>query len=225
MTIHTTFYIDTVGEEWSPDQSIQSKTLNSRQNLKKLPEYLTASALSFDAADQRPLQVFFQDEARFSRINIPIACWAPKSQRPTVSKEVVRQYLYAYYAVNPVSCHIFSILAPNCDTETMYLYLDQFSEEYKDYRNIVIMDKASCHTSNCLKSFNNIRFIFLPPYSPELNPSEHLWAAIRDFKLRNNNFGSLDDVQDALVYSFQYLESNKEMVSKLTYFKWMILDI
>ena len=142
-----------------------------------------------------------------------------QGERPSVSKQVVRQYLYAYSAVNPVSGDIFSILAPNCDTETMSLYMDQFSNEYKDYRNIVIMDKAGWHTTNGLKSFDNVRYIFLPPYSPELNPAEHLWSAIRDYKFRDKSFGSLDEVQDALVDSFLYLDSNKDMVSKLTYIK------
>ena len=107
----------------------------------------------------------------------------------------------------------------------MSLYMDQFSKEYKDYRNIVIMDKAGWHTTNYLKSFNNIRYIFLPPYSPELNPAEHLWSAIRDLKFRNKSFESLDEVQDALVDSFLYLDRNKDMVSKLTYFKWMHLEL
>jgi len=42
----------------------------------------------------------------------------------------------------------------------------------------------------------------------------HFWAGIRDFKFRNTSFGSLDEVQDAHVDSFQYLDNNKDMVSK-----------
>lgn len=107
----------------------------------------------------------------------------------------------------------------------MSLFMEQFSIEYKDYRNILIMDKAGWHTTSYLKSFDNVRTVFLPPYSPELNPAEHLWAAIRDLKFRNITYGSMDEVQNALIDSFEYLDNNKDMVSKLTYFKWMNLDI
>lgn len=86
------------------------------------------------------------------------------------------------------------------------------------------MDKAGWHTTSDLKRFDNIRLIFLPPYSPELNPTEHLWAKIRDMKFRNIAYASLDDVQKALIDSFSYLDSNRDMVSKLTYFKWLKLD-
>ena len=126
--------------------------------------------------------------------------------------------------MNPKSGDIFSILAPNCDTETMSLFMRELSEEYHRYRNIIIMDKAGWHTTNDLKRFDNIRLIFLPPYSPELNPTEHLWAKIRDMKFRNTAYASLDDVQKALIESFSYLDNNKDMVSKLTYFKWLTLD-
>lgn len=103
--------------------------------------------------------------------------------------------------------------------------MQELSEEYRDHRNIIIMDKAGWHTTNDLQRFDNIRLIFLPPYSPELNPTEHLWAKSRGLKFRNTAYASLDDVQKALIVSFSYLDSNKEMVSKLTHFKWLYLDI
>jgi len=103
--------------------------------------------------------------------------------------------------------------------------MEQFSKEYKNFRNIVIMDKAGWHTTNYLKNFDNVRLVFLPPYSPELNPAEHLWATIRDLKFRNTTYGSMDEVQKALINSFEFLDKNKDMVSRLTYYKWMNLDI
>ena len=43
----------------------------------------------------------FQDEARFGRINDPKRCWSPKRTRPTVGKQIIREYTYAYGAVSP----------------------------------------------------------------------------------------------------------------------------
>jgi len=45
----------------------------------------------------------FMDEARFGRINRPVACWAPGGVRPTVDCQVVREYLYAYSAICPTT--------------------------------------------------------------------------------------------------------------------------
>jgi hypothetical protein len=58
-----------------------------------------------------------------------------------------------------------------------------------------------------------------------LNPTELLWAKIRDRKFRNRTFDSMNEVMNALIECFEYLDENKEMVSKLTYFKWLNLDV
>lgn len=62
---------------------------------------------------------------------------------------------------------------------------------------VIIMDNASFHRKSQLNEIaenNDIRLIFLPPYSPELNPIEKLWANMKMF-LRNflHKFDSLDD--------------------------------
>ena len=36
----------------------------------------------------------FQDEARFGRINDPKRCWSPKRTRPTVGKQIIREYTF-----------------------------------------------------------------------------------------------------------------------------------
>ena len=93
------------------------------------------------------------------------------------------------------------------------------------FRNVVIMDRAGWHTTNNLKSIPNIRFIFLPAYSPELNPTEHLWNYIRNAKFRNSLFENLDDVQEALIKSYEELDKQKDMVASMTHFKWLNLSV
>lgn len=107
----------------------------------------------------------------------------------------------------------------------MAAFLKVLSKEYGKFRNIVIMDRAGWHTTNRLKSFPNIRFIYLPPYSPELNPTEHLWNYIRNAKFRNSLFENLDDVQEALITSYEELDKQKDMVASMTHFKWLNLSI
>jgi transposase len=45
------------------------------------------------------------------------------------------------------------------------------------------MDKAGWHTSGDLVAPKNLSLVFLPPYSPELNPIERLWLHLRDNRL------------------------------------------
>ena len=43
----------------------------------------------------------FEDEAGFGRINKPKRCWCPKGQRPSVPCHHIREYRYAFGAVEP----------------------------------------------------------------------------------------------------------------------------
>lgn len=65
----------------------------------------------------------------------------------------------------------------------------QIPEEFK----IIVLDNGAFHKAKSLVIPDNIALIFLPPYSPELNPAENMWAKFkRDFT--NRLFKSLDDL-------------------------------
>jgi len=102
----------------------------------------------------------------------------------------------------------------------MEIFLDHFSEYNKDYRNILIMDNASWHTTKNLKQYNNIRCLFLPPYSPELNPAEHLWEYIRENYFHNKIWNSIKGVCDQLVTAFRDIAKIPKKIISMTKFKW-----
>jgi len=63
----------------------------------------------------------------------------------------------------------------------------------------MISDNAGWHVSSGLIIPGNIVFLYLPPYSPQLNPVEYLWDYIREKKEFNNRiFNSIEEVIDSL---------------------------
>lgn len=182
---------------------------------------MDTALLSFSSDDKRPVKILFQDEARFGRINEPVKCWAPKGLRPIVNKQFIREYIYVYATVCPMSGEVFSLILPVCNTEAMSLFIDELSAYYKDFRVIVFMDKAGWHTSNELVIAENVRKLHLPPYSPELNPAEHLWEHIRENYFRNQMSDSLDNLEIKLMNVLNEVEADNETIKKLTNFKWL----
>ena len=69
---------------------------------------------------------------------------------------------------------------PFCNTEAMNALLEETSVSFPHYRIIMIMDYAGWHTTKKLKLPENtsISILSLPPYSPELNLTEHIWDYI-----------------------------------------------
>ena len=83
------------------------------------------------------------------------------------------------------------------NTDCFQCFPDGFSETFSDSMNIFIIDNAWIHKAERLIIPENIRLIFLPPYSPELNPVERLWAYLRSHYLSNRAYKHYDDLLTA----------------------------
>ena len=186
-----------------------------------MPELIKKVTSTFDGHDTRPIKLWAQDEARFGRMNNPKKCWAPLQLRPTVHLQRIRQYLYVFSATSPETGEAYSLILPLCNTDAMGAFLESFSQHYNNYKNIIIVDQASWHTTKKLPQFYNIRFIFLPPGSPELNPAEHLWEHIREKYLGNRIFDSLDQLEDELVNIIATIHTEQGIIKNLTGFHWI----
>lgn len=183
---------------------------------------MAAAELKFNKEDTRPLKLFFEDEGRFGRSNIISRCWSPKGYRSTVQKQIVRQYTYAYASVCPETGENHSLVLSGSSTDVMNYYVNDLSEYYKHYRIILCTDNAGWHKSSGLEVPENIVFLYLPPYSPQLNPVEHLWDYIRERKGFNNIiFNSIDDVIDTLSDALKEIGDEKEIIKSLCNYHWL----
>ena len=80
---------------------------------------------------------------------------------------------------------------PNVNTDCFNIYLQKLSEFYKNTKINLVLDGAGWHKSKTLKIPENINLIFLPPYSPELNPVEKFWQYVKRHTIKNKFFDSL----------------------------------
>jgi hypothetical protein len=62
----------------------------------------------------------------------------------------------------------------------------------------------------------------LPPYSPQLNPVEHLLEDIREKWFPNLVFDSLRAVEDRLVEALATLENDPQRVTQVAGFDWIV---
>jgi hypothetical protein len=174
------------------------------------------------AKRQRRVRLMFQDEGRFGLLGTPRRCWAPRGVRPIVGARLERKYLYAFAAVSPHDGTLDSLILPWVNAETMSWFLAEVAKRHPDEFIVMVMDQAGWHIAGELKVPANIRLVLLPPYSPELNPAEHLWEALREDWFANTVFPDLDAVQDALETGLVTLESDPNRVRRMTGFDWII---
>ena len=185
------------------------------QNFAKLVEQAIATR---DPEDERPVLNMAQDEACFGRISEVRRSWAPKPLRPLIPRHSVREYTYAYAAVAPKEGKMTSLILPSADTAMMNIFLKHVSCTFSDYFIVMQVDQAGWHSAKDLIVPENIRLIFQPAYSPELNPVEHLWDEIREKAFHNRFFLSLDAVIATLCDQLVRFEENSKLLHSMTYF-------
>ena len=144
-------------------------------------------------------RIFFFDEARLGTHSNIGHGWFQKGTRSTVAVKLGFQNFYLYTAASPSSGESFSLILPNVGTECMNIYLQELSKEFPDDKIVLIMDGAGWHKSKSLNIPDNIDIIYLPPYSPELNPVERLWLYIKRSTLRNKIYDKLSDLESAII--------------------------
>src|SRR5512145_3496785 len=69
---------------------------------------------------------------------------------------------------------------------------------------------------------DNVTLLYLPPYSPELNPKENLWDEIREKIFKNYALKSMDAVRAKLKQAVLYMERNPKMVRSITSFPYIV---
>ena len=162
----------------------------------------------------------FQDEAGFGRINKPKYCWCEKGIRPSVPCHHIREYRYAYGAVEPVTGDGYFLVMPYCNSVCMSIFLKQLSEKYANDVILLCCDGAAWHKSAELELPGNIVLFHIPPYTPEMNPIEQIWKEIRKRGFCNEIFATLEKVVDRLCDVICSLSN--ETISSITGRNWII---
>jgi transposase len=188
--------------------------------LKKWPNIQTQAKQHAEKVG-KPLKIFFQDEARFGRINRPQKCWAPLGIRPNVPAQIIREYTYVYGAIAPADGESCYLILPAMNGQCMTIFLQELSRRYANYFLLLVYDGAPCHSLGALNVPENMMIITLPPYSPNLNPVENNWDDMREKFFHNIVFDSMQAVEDQLVRACNYYEANPQIVYSISAWDWI----
>lgn len=142
--------------------------------------------------------LLFFDESRFGTHSKIGYGWFKRGTRTTVKVGINRENFYLYSAVDTSNGDNFSIILPSVNTNNMNVFLLELSKLYPTDTLVLIMDGAGWHKSRSLKVPNNIKIIYLPPYSPELNPVEKLWLYIKSKLLVNKLYECINALEAIL---------------------------
>jgi transposase len=120
--------------------------------------------------------------------------------KPVCRYEHQSENTWLFGTFSPVNGSHFLLELPYCNSDMFQLFLNEFSKHDEQEFKIMILDNGAFHHAKRLKIPSNIALVFLPPYSPELNPAEKVWWMIKR-ELKMKHFQSLRHLQDELALS------------------------
>lgn len=172
-----------------------------------------------DAHPDQAVEVWFQDEARIGQQGTLTHVWALRNSRPDRVRQTEYQWVYLWAAVNPATGESLALLTPTVNTHYMSGYLAMLSEQIGPGRHaVLVLDNAGWHVAKTLKIPANVTLLYLPPYSPELNPIERVWGYLRSHYLSNRIYHDYDDLFDQAATAWNKLDEPR--LTTLTATAW-----
>ena len=115
-----------------------------------------------------------------------------------------------------------ALVMTRLDTAAMNLFLAEPAQAVAPGAHaVVLMDKAGWHIADDLVVPDNITPVFLPPYSPELNPIERLWLYLRDNQLSHRVFADTTEIIDACCDAWNRLLAETGRIRSLCSYPWL----
>ena len=165
------------------------------------------------------MRLFCQDESRFGILPVVQRRITAYGVKPVAPVDYQYDWFYLYGAVEPRTGDALFLELPRLTAACFQIFIDELAATFADTLNVMVLDNGRFHHAKSLVIPENVVLIFLPPYSPELNPIERLWQDIK-YKLFTRTYQTLDQMQHQLSEILATLTKNA--MAKITAFSYLI---
>ena len=181
---------------------------------------LVAAALP-EHARGKPVEVWFQDEARVGQQGTLTRVWARRGTRPRAPRD--RRYAWAYLfgAVCPERAVGAALVLPYADAAATGLHLAEIGRHVAPgAHGVVVLDGAGWHAAGDLIVPENLTLLPLPRYSPELNPVENVWEYLRQNKLGLRVWPDYEAILETCCDAWNWLLAAPDRLASITRREW-----
>ena len=179
------------------------------------------------AATGKPIEIWFQDEARVGQQGSLEYIWAPIGSRPLAVRDNRRDSVYLFGALCPSRAVGAAIIMPAVNSEAMSEHLAEISTQVASGAHAILLcDGAGWHQNGGrLEVPSNISMLPIPPYSPELNPMENVWDYLRGNKLSHIVWDTYDAIVQACAKAWRFLVNDPKRIRSIAHRDWACVSI
>ncbi len=163
-----------------------------------------------EAMQDETVVILAEDEMILSSQTTFQKIWLPRGEYPKieVSNTRTNRSIYGFLDIKTGCGHAYKK-----EKQNMFITVECLREIRKTYPNkklLIFWDGAGWHRGSEVQKFiesdGEIKTIYFPPYSPEENPQEHVWKAVRSAISHNRFIDKIDVVTDEFI---EHINANK----------------
>src|SRR3989338_722374 len=148
--------------------------------------------------------------------------WSKVGERTVIDSQKSFENRYLFSAVAPLTGDSFHLSGiDGFDSEAAHVFLLQLKKQYKDKTVIVVWDNAPCHRPKIHREIPGLIVLYLPPYSPELNPAERFFEELRKVTA-NRIFKSIAAQEQAIEKRLCTLADDRNAMKQLLGYPWIL---
>jgi transposase len=162
------------------------------------------------------------DEHRIGLKPVLRRVWTKRGRRPIAVVHHRYQWMYLNGLVQPLTGQTEWQAWSGVGTDIFSMVLADFARQVQagPHKQVaVVLDRAGWHTSPEVQIPDGIHLIFLPPYSPELQPAERLWPLTNE-AIANRNWPDLATLEAAQNARCLTLQADPAFIRRYTCYHW-----
>ena len=141
--------------------------------------------------------LYVQDESRFGLFTRNGKSLTAKGVKPICNYQNIFKSTYIFGAFSPYNGDNLMMELPNCNGDNFQIFLNELSNKKPEVFKVVILDNGAFYKGKALIIPENIALLFLPPYSPELNPAELVWLNMKR-KTTNISYKTMEELKEKI---------------------------
>ena len=147
--------------------------------------------------------------------------WSLVGERAALPQQMTYENKYLFSAVNPLSGKSFHLLGfPDMNSDIVHVFLTQLKAQHPNQHVFVVWDNAPTHKPVTLTEIQGLTVIFLPSYSPELNPTERFFEEMRR-ATANEIFESIENQEECITKAINQWMDNEAGMRTLLGYEWI----
>lgn len=161
--------------------------------------------------------VYFEDESGIRSDHVTGRTWALRGHTPKVRRPASWENIGLLSAISPCGRLQFMTSQEKIDTKIYIQFISRILRHHFRRKILLILDNSGPHKSKIAQNFykknkKRLWVEFLPPYSPELNPDEFIWAIL---KKRPINQTGNSSIRRQVIKELLNIRKNRPMIKNL----------